>query len=198
MMERWLKENKSHPDLQSLLLRYLRGRGSTTCSKCSKALNLPHIIQEFATSQDVIGWDGFIMGMVSSKFLPIQSAYLLECNSSNLIEWWIFGVITQLLQVTHSQWIYWCILVHDCTTGTLILAHKDELLIEIKHQLLLESKGLAEEDQFLLECNFDERMSMTGKHQEYWLLAIKAAWEASRLHAKAEDSQQQCSSADTT
>ncbi len=87
MMERWLEENKSHPDLQSLLLRYLCGRGSTTCSKCSKALNLPHIIQEFAASQDVIGWDGFIMGMVSSKLLPIQSAYFLECNSSYLAEW---------------------------------------------------------------------------------------------------------------
>jgi hypothetical protein len=95
------------------------------------------------------------MGMVSSKLLPIQSAYFLECNSSYLAEWWILGVITQLLQVTHSQWIYQCILVHDRTTRTLISAHKDELLIEIKHQLSLGSKGLAEEDQFLLECNFD-------------------------------------------
>jgi hypothetical protein len=86
MMERWLIENKTHPDLQSLLLRYLRGRGSTTCSECSEALNLPHIIQEFAASQDIIGWDGFIMGMVSSKLLPIQSTYFLECNSSYLAE----------------------------------------------------------------------------------------------------------------
>jgi hypothetical protein len=175
MMERWLEENKSHPDLQSLLLRYLRGRGSITCSECSKALNLPHIIQEFAASQDVIGWDEFIMGRVSSKLLLIQSAYFLECNSSYLAERWISGVITQLLQVTHSQWIYQCILVHDRTTGTLISAHKDELLIEIEHQLLLGSKGLAEEDQFLLECNFDKLTSTTNKHQEYWLLAIKAA-----------------------
>ena len=107
------------------------------------------------------------------------------------------GYITQLLQVTHSQWIYQCILVHDRTTGTLILAHKDKLPIEIKHQLLLGSKGLAEEDQFLLECNFDELTSTTSKHQEYWLLAIKAAREESRLCARAEDSQQQHSSADT-
>jgi hypothetical protein len=55
------------------------------------------------------------------------------------------------------------------------LAHKDELLIEIKHQLSLGCEGLAEEDQFLLECKFDELMSTTSKHQEYWLLAIKAA-----------------------
>jgi len=197
MMELWLEKNNTHPDLQSLLLWYLRGRGSVTCSECSKELGLPHIIQEFAASQEVIGWDGFIMGMVSSNLLSIQSAYLLQCNSSYQAARWISGVITQLLQVTHSQWIYQCILVHDHTTGTLILAHKDELLIEIKHQLLLGSKGLAEEDQFLLECNFDELTSMTGKHQKYWLLAIKAPREASHLHAGAEDSQQQRSSTDT-
>ncbi len=110
------------------------------------------------------------MEMVSSKLLPIQSAYFLECNSSYLAERWILGVITQLLQVTHSQWI-----VHDHTTGTLILAHRGELLIEIEHQLLLGSKGLAKEDQFLLKCNFNELTSTTSKHQEYWLLAIKTA-----------------------
>jgi hypothetical protein len=82
MMKQWLEGNKTHPDLQSLLLLYLRGRGARSCYECTKELDLPHIIQEFAASQDIIGWDGFIMGMVSSKLLPIQSAYLHQCNSS--------------------------------------------------------------------------------------------------------------------
>jgi hypothetical protein len=175
MMEQWLKRNDTHPDIQSLLLWYLRGRGSTTCSECSEVLGLPNIIQEFAASQDVIGWDGFIMGMVSSKLLPIQSAYLLQCNYSYQAERWISGVITQLLQVTHSQWIYHCVLVHDRTTGTLISSHKAKLLKEINHQLTLGPKGLSEEDRFLLECNFDEITSTTGEQQEYWLLAIEAS-----------------------
>jgi hypothetical protein len=82
MMKQWLEGNKTHPDLQSLLLLYLRGRGARSCYECTKELDLPHIIQEFAASQDIIGWDGFIMGMVSSKLLPIQSTYLHQCNSS--------------------------------------------------------------------------------------------------------------------
>jgi hypothetical protein len=76
MMEHWLERNKTHPDVQSLLLRYLHGRGAITCHEYAKALDLPHIIQDFAVSQDIIGWDRFIMGMVSLKLLPIQSAYL--------------------------------------------------------------------------------------------------------------------------
>jgi len=141
--------------MQSLLLRYLRGRGAISCHEYAKELDLPHIIQEFAASQDIIGWDQFIMGMVSSKLLPIQSAYLHQCNFSHQAASWISGVITQLLQVTHFQWIYRCVLVHDRTTGTIISSHKEELLKEIEHQLTLGPEGLLEEDRFLLECNFD-------------------------------------------
>ncbi len=183
MMEHWLERNKTHPDVQSLLLRYLRNRGAISCHEYAKELDLPHIIQEFAALQDIIGWDQFIMGMVSSKLLPIQSAYLHQCNFSHQAASWMSGVITQLLQVTHSQWIYRC-------AGTIISSHKELLLKEIEHQLTLGPEGLSEEDRFLLECNFDELTSTSGEQQEYWLLAIQAAREASRLCAGAKDTQQ--------
>jgi hypothetical protein len=103
------------------------------------------------------------------------------------------GIITQLLQVTHTQWIYRCILVHNRTTGTLISAHKEDLLKEIKHQLTLGLKSLAEEDRFLLECNFDKLTLTltTGEQQGYWLLAIQAAQEASCICTEATATQQQ-------
>ena len=71
--------------------------------------------------------------------------------------------------------------MHNWTTGTLILAHKDNLLKETEHQLSLGPEGLAEEDRFLLDCNFEEMVSMNVEQQEYWLLAIQAAQEADRL-----------------
>ncbi len=67
---------------------------------------------------------------------------------------WIAGLITHLLQVTHTQWIYRCVLVYDRNTGVLISEHKADLLKEIEHQLMLGSEGLNEEDKFLTECNF--------------------------------------------
>jgi hypothetical protein len=74
-VEQWLEQQNTHSNLQSLILKYLQGRGSMTCYECSLALNLPHIIQEFAKSQDVIGWDNFAAGMVSNKLLLIQSLH---------------------------------------------------------------------------------------------------------------------------
>jgi hypothetical protein len=67
------------------------------------------------------------------------------------------------------------------------LAHKAELLKEIEHQLALGPEELAEEDQFLLECNLNEIASTTGELQGYWLLGIQAASEASRLCMEARD-----------
>jgi hypothetical protein len=121
-VEIWLTKNNAHPDLCSLLLRYLQGRGALSCYECATALNLPHIFQQFTEFQDVIGWDNFIMGMVSSKLLPIQSDFFLHSKSSSCAMCWISDLITQLLQFTHTQWIYQCVLIHDHTTGTLISA----------------------------------------------------------------------------
>jgi hypothetical protein len=190
-VELWLETNGTHNDLMLLLLCYLQGQGTVTCVECSDDLNLPQIIRDYVISQDVIGWDNFAMGMISSKLLPIQSAYNHIKGVSSHATRWISGLVTQLLQVTHTQWIYRCVLVHDRNTGTLISAHKAKLLKEIKHQLALGSESLDEEDRFLLECNFDDLSNTTGEHQEYWLLAIQVAREASRICSKA-GTEQQC------
>jgi hypothetical protein len=171
-VEQWLDSNNTHQDLQQLLLQYLRGRGAVTCLECSTNLDLPHIMQDLAAVQDIIRWHNFAMGIVSKKLLQIQSAHLSQCNSGRTAKKWISGFITKLLQEMHSQWIYRCVLVHDRTMGTLISAHKDELLKEIDHQLALGPEGLAEEDRFLLECNFEDMVSTNWEQQEYWLLAI--------------------------
>ncbi len=58
---------------------------------------------------------------------------------------------------------------------------------DIAHQLEMGVEGLAEDDRFLLECNFEELATTNGKQQEYWILAIQAAREACRLSAPARD-----------
>ncbi len=77
-------------------------------------------------------------------------------------------------------------------TGTIISAHKEELLKEVEHQLNIGVDGLDEQDWFLLECNFDELATTAGEHQEYRLLAIQAAREVSRICTGQADKDQQC------
>jgi hypothetical protein len=70
-------------------------------------------------------------------------------------------------------------------------AHKEDLLKEVKHQLTIGPVGLNKEDWFLLECNFDQLATTIGEHQEYWLLAIQAAREASFICPQQADKDQQ-------
>ena len=41
---------------------------------------------------------------------------------------------------------------------------------------------LTDEDQYLAEVNLEDLEHTLGERQEYWLVAIQAAREASRLH----------------
>ncbi len=185
-----METSGTHFDVKALLLRYLRGRGTTTCLECTDSLDLPPIFREYAAAQDIIGWDNFVMGMVSHKLLTIQSAHFHTAGKSYRATRWIAGLITQLLQVTHTQWIYRCMLVHDRITGVLISTHKADLLKDIEHQLSLGPDDLAKEDRFLLECNFDDITFTTGEAQGYWLLGIQAAREASRICREAREEAQ--------
>jgi hypothetical protein len=53
------------------------------------------------------------------------------------------------------------------------------MIKEIEYQLDLGKESLTEEDRFLLECNFDDLSTTAGESQGYWILAIRAAREAS-------------------
>jgi hypothetical protein len=132
-VKKWMDSHGMHPNIARLLLQYLHGRGRTSCLEYANDLNLPDIFREYAASQDMIGWDNFIMGMISHKLLDIQSAYFHTAGESYWATRWIAGLITHLLQVTNTQWIYRCVLVHNRNMGVLIMAHKADLLKEIEH-----------------------------------------------------------------
>ena len=96
-VKNWMETSGTHLDVKVLLLRYIRGRGTTTCLKCADCLDLPPILCEYAATQDAIGWDNFVMGMVSHKLLAIQSAHFHTAGKSYCATRWIAGLITQLL-----------------------------------------------------------------------------------------------------
>jgi hypothetical protein len=155
--------------------------------------HLPGLTTSYAKSSALTGYHWLdMMGMLSTQMAAVQSVYLLQHQSARPVWKWLSGLITQLLQVTHCQWIYRCVLVHDRSTGTLVSAHKEELMKEIEYQLGLGEEGLVEDDKFLLECNFDELATTNGEHQEYWILGIQAVREVCRLCATARDSSQRC------
>jgi hypothetical protein len=99
-------------------------------------------------------------------------------------ERWTEELITKLLEVTHGQWLYRNIQVHDKVAGMLATLRKEEIQMEIEEQQALGSDGLLDEDCHLGECNLGDLEDTSGIKETYWLLAIKAAREAGRLEAR--------------
>jgi hypothetical protein len=56
--------------------------------------------------------------------------------------------------------------------------------MEIERQQELRTDGLLDEDCYLAECNLGDLEDTSGIRETYWLLAIQAALEASRLEGK--------------
>ena len=81
------------------------------------------------------------------------------------IDGWMTGLIIKLLEITHGQWLYLNVMVHDITTGTLITNIKEEIILEIERQQELGSEGMLEEDNFLAEVRLEELESTNGDRQ---------------------------------
>jgi hypothetical protein len=79
-VKRWMMAQHTHSNLSHFLLRYLRGRRTITCLECATDLNLPPVYREYAASQDVIGWGGYAMGMITNKLLPLRARSGITAN----------------------------------------------------------------------------------------------------------------------
>ena len=141
-------------------------------TQCCPSAPLYH---RMALSQDGIGWRRFMEGMVSRRVVEIQADFFAVRSSSWKLDKWATGLVTRLLEVTHGQWLYRNVLVHDKTNGQLAMIWKEDIAARIEEQLLLGHGDLLDEDQYLLGVNLGDLRDSTGESQEYWLLAIQAA-----------------------
>ena len=118
--------------------------------------------------------------MIYKDILVIQQEYMDlrgACGTSKTPTSWAKGLIVILIEMTHCQWLYRNMHVHDTVTGLHETRRKEELQKEIEYQIQLWVEGLAEDDKYLLEINLGDVGTTYGEIQEYWIHAIKYALE---------------------
>jgi hypothetical protein len=91
---------------------------------------------------------------------------------------WTKQFITKILQITHSQWIYQNILLHDKHQGYLHNKRSAELMKEMEALSDLAPEDVQESSRFLLKINFAELSKCHIEIQKYWTLAVNAALAA--------------------
>ncbi len=70
-----------------------------------------------AKSQDIIGWRNFTEGRISTHFYEIQQFHLAMHSSYLSGANWTKQFISRILHITHSQWIFRNISLHDKSFG---------------------------------------------------------------------------------
>lgn len=83
-------------------------------------------------------------GMVSRRIIEIQRDYVALCGTSWKLEKWATGLVTRLLKVTHGQWLYRNVLVHDAVSGHLATTQKEDIEAQIVEQLAQRGGDLLE------------------------------------------------------
>jgi hypothetical protein len=106
---------------------------------------------------DVIDWRRFMEGMMSNDVVQIQ----LECvdvgRSSLSTDDWTKGLTVKLLEVTHGQWLYRNMQVHDTVCGSEVAQRKEELQQLVEDQMEQGSEGLDGQDN---TCAAEKRPSL--------------------------------------
>jgi hypothetical protein len=182
LLDDWLIDQNTNEPLRFCIIDYARGRGGLSMREVVACVGKATEFRRMAASQDKIGWRRFMEGMISKEILNLH--YSTTCDSEEDMPTpsaWAKGLVIKLLEATHGQWLYRNVHVHDCVSGSLATARKEELQRAIEDELELGGEGLAEEDLYLLEINLDDLETTSGELQAYWLLSIRAAREWRRL-----------------
>ena len=172
----WMsREDQTNPEVLYWIPKYILMRGDKPLSA------MGHMSPQFkalAASQDVIGWREFTEGHISTHFYTIQAFHLTMSSSYLNGEDWTKQFISKILQITHSQWIFRNISLHDRTQGYLRNKKADEILHIINELSEVSPEEIPENSRFLLEINFSDLKKSHLETQTYWTLAVDAAIRA--------------------
>ncbi len=67
--------------------------------------------------------------MISKEIVALQQQFYAVNGSQMSLEKWSSGLITRLLEITHSQWLYQNFMVQDLVSGTIATAKEEEFYL---------------------------------------------------------------------
>ncbi len=98
VLERWLDEADTDPDLADSIVEYVQRRRTATMEEVVR--EAPRRFRTMGLSQDKIGWRRFLEGMISKEITVIQQQFYALNGSRLSLEKWSSGLITRLMEIT--------------------------------------------------------------------------------------------------
>jgi hypothetical protein len=177
----WMSQDaKTDPEILYWIPKYILMRGDKPLSMMGF---MSPQFKALANSQDLIEWRDFTEGHISTHFYTIQTFHLAMSSSYLNGEDWTKQFISKILQITHSQWIFQKISLHNQTHGYLHNKNANKIMQQLNVLLDLAPEDVPKASRFLLKINFSELSTLHLETQKYWMLAVDAALKAKALES---------------
>ena len=133
--------------------------------------------------QDRIGWFELMHGKLAIQLVRIQERYSFINNEGLDGKSWSTNIVKQLLDMSHSQWLYRNFSLHHHTLGYLHRLEEKNLRDTARELASLRPEEVPKSSHYLLEIDIDsEEQSFTSV--SYWVLAMKAALAEKAIERK--------------
>jgi len=173
-LRRWMSKTncRTEPTMARVLYDFIRLRNSTSMEELAQQ-GSPELI-EAAKMQDRIGWLELMQGKLAVQLVRIQEGYCASNNNGLDGKSWSTNIITKLLEMSHSQWLYRNFSLHHHTLGYLHRLEEKNLRKTARELAALQPEAISATSQYLLEIDIEaEEQIFTSV--SYWVLAMKAA-----------------------
>ena len=182
-LRRWMSKSRSktEPNMARVLHDYIRLRNSTSMESLARRES-PEL-REAAIMQDRIGWFELMHGKLAIQLVQIQERYSFTNNEGLNGKSWSTNIVKQLLEMSHSQWLYRNFSLHHQTLGYLHRLEEKNLRDTARELASLNPEEVPKSSQYLLEIDIEsEEQSFTSV--SYWVLAMKAALAEKAIERK--------------
>ena len=100
LLEHWLVEVDTDPNLRECMVEYVRGRGDHAMMEICRGMDNRY--RRVAEEKDVIGWRRFMEGIICCGLRGLQETYTTVEGSNVTGEQWATGVIIKLIETTRG------------------------------------------------------------------------------------------------
>jgi hypothetical protein len=105
----------------------------------------------------------------------MQQHYLRHHRARiNGSDWIKLFLTTKLIEISHTQWIFHNLTLHDKQQGHLAMLRHEELAEEMERLQSMDPTEVPAESQFLLNFDIDDLAEGDIANQEHWILAMRA------------------------
>ena len=168
-------DGKTDGEVAYWIYKYLLLRGELPM--CGLGDMSPRMLV-IARSFDALGWDEIMHGRLPLTLRSHQQHFCALMNHRHSGDDWIKQFTRRLLDITHGQWLYRNISLHNRSSGLLLKQKQADITQAVAHLADSDPADIPEESKFLLEIDPVSLSQSPVEQKQYWVAAMAAALTA--------------------